>query len=208
MSRFRSGLLRGQQGVAERLLRPGSRVGAGNHPHRACDGRGPRPMNPAPQDPQQAVAASRIQAATPMHKPWRAGLSRAARIMPMTHLQVDPPSYLKTPPLGGTLPPPAAAFYPHLPHTVTLHLGNASLSGIETRINTRIIPRQRGFPADAHPHHPTPHEQSGLTHGIEALGSGSTGHITLRARASSGLTPRRDPPGRRPRGGDRGEPRW
>ena len=22
----------------------------------------------------------------------------------MTHLQVDPPSYLKTPPLGGTLP--------------------------------------------------------------------------------------------------------
>ena len=23
----------------------------------------------------------------------------------MTHLQVDPPSYLKTPPLGGTLPP-------------------------------------------------------------------------------------------------------
>ena len=41
-----------------------------------------------------------------MHKPWRAGLSRAARIMPMTHLQVDPPSYLKTPPLGGTLPPP------------------------------------------------------------------------------------------------------
>ena len=104
--------------------------------------------------------------------------------------------------------PPAAAFYPHLPHTVTLHLGNASLSGIETRINTRIIPRQRGFPADAHPHHPTPHEQSGLTHGIEALGSGSTGHITLRARASSGLTPRRDPPGRRPRGGDRGEPRW
>ena len=23
----------------------------------------------------------------------------------MTHLQVDPPAYLKTPPLGGTLPP-------------------------------------------------------------------------------------------------------
>ena len=26
----------------------------------------------------------------------------------MTHLQVDPPGYLKTPPLGGTLPTPGA----------------------------------------------------------------------------------------------------
>ena len=58
--------------------------------------------------------------------------------------------------------PAAAAFHPHLTHTVTLHLGNASLSGIETRFNTRIIPRQRGFSADAHPHHPTTREQSGL----------------------------------------------
>ena len=58
--------------------------------------------------------------------------------------------------------PATAAFYPHLTHTVTLHLGNASLSGIETRINTRIIPRQRGFSADAHPHKRPPHEQSGL----------------------------------------------
>ena len=55
-----------------------------------------------------------------------------------------------------------AAFYPHLTHTVTLHLGNASLSGIETRSYTRIIPRQRGFSADAHPHKRPPHEQSGL----------------------------------------------
>ena len=58
--------------------------------------------------------------------------------------------------------PAAAAFYPHLTHTVRLHLGNASLSGIETRNYTRIIPCQRGFSADAHPHHPTTREQSGL----------------------------------------------
>ena len=64
--------------------------------------------------------------------------------------------------------PAAAAFHPHLTHTVTLHLGNASLSGIETRFNTRIIPRQRGFSADAHPHHPTTREQSGLVAAVNA----------------------------------------
>ena len=58
--------------------------------------------------------------------------------------------------------PTAAALHPHLTHTVTLHLGNASLPGIETRSYTRIIPRQRGFSADAHPHKHPPHEQSGL----------------------------------------------
>ena len=59
-------------------------------------------------------------------------------------------------------PAAAAALYPHLTHTVRLHLGNASLPGTETRVYTRIIPPQRGIPADAHPHHPTPREQSGL----------------------------------------------
>ena len=32
----------------------------------------------------------------------------------MTHLQVDPPSYLKTPPLGGTLPSHPGISWQHL----------------------------------------------------------------------------------------------
>ena len=75
------------------------------------------------------------------------------------------PTDQQTPPKRATPhdQPPAAALYPHLTHTVRLHLGNASLPGTETRVYTRIIPPQRGIPADAHPHHPTPREQSGLT---------------------------------------------
>ena len=46
-----------------------------------------------------------------------------------------------------------------------------SLSGIETRFNARIIPCQRGFSADAHPHHPTTREQSGLMRS-----AGDSGH--------------------------------
>ena len=46
--------------------------------------------------------------------------------------------------------------------TADLHRGNASLPGIETCTHTRIIPPQRGSSADAHPHHPTTREQSGL----------------------------------------------
>ena len=67
---------------------------------------------------------------------------------------------------------------PHLTHTVTLHLGNASLPGIETRSYTRIIPRQRGFSADAHPHKHPPHEQSGLDDRVQ-LHTCPTGRSTM-----------------------------